>query len=142
MSEEGFDDKTRTTNKGKVIYRRRKHRFGASSLLRIATAYNNEVTIKEARITATAIKIRAVFKVAGSLFAHVDDLFDRPVNTSNVEYERIKRIWRSGNDEIVDVISTWIAAQSGSPQLGIVLGTVGRMVNRGMEYLFTGSTDF
>lgn len=142
MGTEGFDGKERTTIKGKVQYRRKTHNFDASAILRIITKYNNEVGTDEARQRDTAIKLRAIFIVAGSLFANVDDMFDKPISVSDNDYNQIKEIWREGNDEIVDIIATYIGTASGSPGLAAALSTVGRMINRGMEYLFTGSTDF
>jgi len=142
MGMEGFDGKEHTTNRGKVVYRRRRHFFDAGSIDRIITNYNNDILTIDARETNTAIKIRSIFKVAGSLYANVDDLFDRPGMISSEEYEDIKETWREFNDEIIDIIADFIGQKSGIHELEYVLSTVGRLINRGMEYLITGSTEF
>ena len=142
MGQEGYDGKERTITKAKAVYKRKPHKFSPKDLLRVIVKINNDISIADARKTDNALKIRAIFTVAGSLYANVSDLFDQPPTVNDEEYERIKLIWRQGNDQIVTVISTYVAIQSGSPTLGAILDTVGRMINRGMEYLFTGSTGF
>lgn len=142
MGQEGFTGEQITTQKGKVVYKRKKHVFTIDDIIRIAISYNNNTPVEKMTETAQAIKIRLLFKIASSIYSNVSFMFDKPNEVSDDEYERIKDIWREGNDELVGMISLWIATKSGVPQLGLVLNTVGRMINRGMEYIFTGSTDF
>ena len=137
-----YDNIERTTVKGKVVYKRPKHYFKLSDVDRIITKINNDLTTGNARILANAIKIRSIFKVSQSLYAMVDDLFDKPLSMSDNNYYRVKDIWRRNTDELIGMISTWVALKSGIPQLGIVLDVVGRWINRGMEYVFTGHTDY
>lgn len=142
MGSEGYDGQEHTTSRGKVVYRRKKHYFKSSDILRILIKYNNELQTDQARERNEAIKIRAIFNVASSLYAHVDDMFDKPVNVSDYEYRVIKMIWRHEIDSIIYQIAFFIGEQAGSPELTNILNSVGRMLNRGMEYLITGSTDF
>lgn len=136
MGSDGYDEKTRTTTRGKVVYRRKTHPFTAGAIDRIITKYNNDIHIYEARSQDTAIKIRSIFKVSQSLYAHVDDMFERPPELSKQQYEEIKRIWREGTYEIIDYIADYIAIRSGFAPLGTILRTIGKLYYTGMEYIF------
>jgi len=137
-----FDNQVHTTQKGKVVYKRKTHKFNLTALDRIITKINNDTTLETARMQNNAVKIRSIFTVASSLYAMVSDMFDKPVQMDDNSYYVLKKIWRDETDEIIGMISSWVAIRSGIDELGDVVNTIGRMINRGMEYLITGHTDY
>lgn len=138
-----YDDKLHTTWKGKVVYPRKKNfKWSPKSIDKILTNFNNRTDLDEARVEATAIKIRSMFVVCQSLYSMVDDMFDIPAGFTYDEYKTVKDLWREANDEIIEGIARTIAEKSGVEELEPFLEIVGKLINRGMEYIITGDTTF
>ena len=133
----------RKTKSGRIVYDRKRHSFNSGAILRIVQKYTNDVERDELRELPTASHIRALKFHIDELYGQVWDIFE-PI--TEAEADGLKQTFRSFNDQMVGLIAAFIGSKISlvSPEAGFWaeqgLEIVGKLINRGMEYIMTGST--
>lgn len=133
------------TNTGRVVYPRKKHYYTLKDVYRIFSAvtgrlYKEEDIIDKLRENNRAITIRALKFEVDNLYGAVWDLFYNEYSRQDIQ--EAKALLRVALDNFVDIVATWVYANTGFRPLAGALSVMGRVINRGMEYIFTGSTGY